>query len=372
MLKISLFSILLVFNSSLLFSANVEQQKQLQNYADVTKWLIDNQSNIEELIKETAKASQTKWFVEPKATPQVAEPKKSVKLPEVNSEKYIKHTVEPKDTLFAISKKYNIKLDTIKKINNLEDENIKIGMILLVPNINNLPNNDEINTVVKSIEGEKQLEVKQKIADKPLEVKADRQVEPFDYQALLPEYKYYRVVAGDTLASIAKNNNMSKEELLALNNLTPNSILSVDLILKIKSNYKNNPNKTIDNDNFVWPVIGRLLIAYGPQSGGTINEGINIAAKKGTQVKVAQDGLITYVGQDIKGYGNIILVQHKNNWVSAYAHLDTVVVKKGQLVKGGSVIGTIGVSGGVSQPQLHFELRKDIKPMDPLNYLNSN
>jgi murein DD-endopeptidase MepM/ murein hydrolase activator NlpD len=167
---------------------------------------------------------------------------------------------------------------------------------------------------------------------------------------------------------------MSKEELFALNNFDANSVLSVDQIVKIKSNYGGNVQKEssgIVKDGFIWPVVGRLLMAYGTQEQGLMNEGINIAAKAGTDVKATQEGIVIYVGDSLKSFGNLVLVQHDKSWISAYAHLGTVKVNKGQKVLKGDVIGKVGDSGNVSTPQLHFELRYNIKPIDPLNYLVS-
>jgi murein DD-endopeptidase MepM/ murein hydrolase activator NlpD len=121
---------------------------------------------------------------------------------------------------------------------------------------------------------------------------------------------------------------------------------------------------------FPWPVSGRVLASYGSGSGdGTRNEGINIAAPRGTSVRVIDSGTVAYAGNELKGYGNLVLIKHANGWISAYAHLDDVLVKQGDTVSVGQVIAKVGSTGGVSEPQLHFELRRGKKPVDPREFL---
>jgi murein DD-endopeptidase MepM/ murein hydrolase activator NlpD len=116
---------------------------------------------------------------------------------------------------------------------------------------------------------------------------------------------------------------------------------------------------------FRWPAHGRIIQAY--KSGG--NEGINIALPEGTSVKAAEAGVVAYAGNDLKGYGNLVLIRHPNGFVSAYANNSDIEVKRGDVVKRGQVIAKSGQSGNVASPQLHFELRKGSTPVDPTQYL---
>ena len=120
---------------------------------------------------------------------------------------------------------------------------------------------------------------------------------------------------------------------------------------------------------FPWPVRGRVLANYGNMPGGGHNDGINIAAPRGTPVRSIDTGTVAYAGNEVKGYGNIVLIRHANGWISAYAHLEDVTVKQGQTITAGEVIAKVGNSGGVQQPQLHFELRRGKKPVDPKEFL---
>jgi murein DD-endopeptidase MepM/ murein hydrolase activator NlpD len=119
------------------------------------------------------------------------------------------------------------------------------------------------------------------------------------------------------------------------------------------------------NPEFRWPARGRIIQGFKP--GG--NEGINIAVPEGTSVKAAESGVVAYAGNELKGYGNLILIRHPNGFVSAYANNGDIEVKRGETVKRGQTIAKSGQSGNVASPQLHFELRKGTKPVDPTQYL---
>ena len=120
---------------------------------------------------------------------------------------------------------------------------------------------------------------------------------------------------------------------------------------------------------FYWPVRGRVIAVFGPGPGGTHNDGINIAAPMGTTVSAAENGTVAYAGDDLKGFGNLLLIKHPGNWVSAYAHNDVLLVRRGDRVRRGQAVARVGDTGGVAAPQLHFELRLGVKPIDPLDHL---
>jgi murein DD-endopeptidase MepM/ murein hydrolase activator NlpD len=116
---------------------------------------------------------------------------------------------------------------------------------------------------------------------------------------------------------------------------------------------------------FLWPAKGRIISNFGPRLGGLHNDGINIAAPLGTPIFAAENGVVAYVGNGLKGFGNLILLKHAEGWTTAYAHTDKTLVKRGTHVKRGEKIGTVGKTGGVSKPQLHFEVRKGARAIDP-------
>jgi murein DD-endopeptidase MepM/ murein hydrolase activator NlpD len=121
---------------------------------------------------------------------------------------------------------------------------------------------------------------------------------------------------------------------------------------------------------FRWPVRGKVITTYGAKTNGKSNDGINLAVPEGTPVKAAEDGVVAYSGNELKGYGNLILVRHANGYVTAYAHASELLVKRGDTIKRGQVIAKSGQSGEVGSPQLHFEIRKGSSPVDPLQFLN--
>jgi murein DD-endopeptidase MepM/ murein hydrolase activator NlpD len=116
---------------------------------------------------------------------------------------------------------------------------------------------------------------------------------------------------------------------------------------------------------FLWPVNGKVVSVFGLKDGGQHNDGINIAAPLGTPVRAAENGVVVYAGNELRGFGNLLLIRHADGWVSAYAHCDALLVKRGDQVKRGQVIARVGQTGAVSSPQLHFELRKSGQAVDP-------
>jgi murein DD-endopeptidase MepM/ murein hydrolase activator NlpD len=121
---------------------------------------------------------------------------------------------------------------------------------------------------------------------------------------------------------------------------------------------------------FRWPVRGKVITGYGAKTNGKSNDGINLAVPEGTPIKAAEDGVVAYSGNELKGYGNLVLVRHSNGYVTAYAHASELLVKRGDTIKRGQVIAKSGQSGEVGSPQLHFEIRKGSSPVDPLQFLN--
>jgi murein DD-endopeptidase MepM/ murein hydrolase activator NlpD len=124
--------------------------------------------------------------------------------------------------------------------------------------------------------------------------------------------------------------------------------------------------------SFRWPTRGRVIAAYGSKLNGQNNDGINIAVPEGTPVKAAEDGTVAYAGNELKGYGNLVLIRHANGYVSAYAHASELLVKRGDAVKRGQIIGRSGQTGNVTSPQLHFEIRKGSTPVNPNQFLSGN
>jgi len=122
---------------------------------------------------------------------------------------------------------------------------------------------------------------------------------------------------------------------------------------------------------FRWPVRGRVISKFGTKPNNTRNEGINIAVPEGTGVRAAEAGVVAYAGNELKGYGNLVLIRHQNGWVTAYAHNSELMVKRGDAVRRGDVIARAGKTGSVKTPQVHFEVRQGATAVDPMKYLSS-
>jgi murein DD-endopeptidase MepM/ murein hydrolase activator NlpD len=120
---------------------------------------------------------------------------------------------------------------------------------------------------------------------------------------------------------------------------------------------------------FNWPVRGRLLSIYGAKGQGLHNDGINIIAPRGAAVRAAGSGVVVYAGNELRGFGNLLLIKHSGGWVTAYAHTETLLVKRRDKVNKGQIIAKVGTSGNVVRPQLHFEVRKGKRAIDPLRHL---
>ena len=122
---------------------------------------------------------------------------------------------------------------------------------------------------------------------------------------------------------------------------------------------------------FRWPVRGRVITSFGPKANGQQSDGIDLAVPEGTAVRAAEDGVVAYAGNELKGYGNLILIRHGDGFVTAYAHASEIMVKRNDTVRRGQVIAKSGQTGNVTSPQLHFEIRKGSSPVDPAQFLPS-
>jgi len=235
------------------------------------------------------------------------------------------------------------------------------------------------------------------------------------YRMKLPPPNNYRVRAGDSVTGIARLYEVSPRQIVKLNGLQPPYRLNVGQVLRLpnllgntppqaamsstasvpraeregvgnvpqpsskpraqtasttqRANIPNRTPKLSGNGQYMRPVDGKIISSLYPKDGGLHKDGINIRAPKGTPVRAAQNGVVVYAGNDLEGYGNLILVRHQNNKMTAYAHLDKMIAKRGATVQQGQSIGTVGSTGQVSSPQLHFEIRQGTKALNPVKYL---
>tara|TARA_E500000178_G_C17031475_1_gene760836 strand:+ start:2302 stop:3159 length:858 start_codon:yes stop_codon:yes gene_type:complete len=206
---------------------------------------------------------------------------------------------------------------------------------------------------------------------------------------IIPSINLHIVQRGETIYSISRKYDVDRYQLSRLNNVKIQKvifpgqklIIPSKKIIKIKkgSNKKDNFKEKnerqaeqkykLKKQNFLWPIKGDIILNFGQIKPGLHNDGINIEGKLGSPVKASQDGKVIYVGNEIPGYGNLILIKHKGNLITAYAHLKKISIKKNIQVKKGDRIGEVGKTGNVITPQLHFEIRKGKKAFNPKNFL---
>jgi murein DD-endopeptidase MepM/ murein hydrolase activator NlpD len=189
----------------------------------------------------------------------------------------------------------------------------------------------------------------------------------------------HTVAKGDTLYGISRSYGVDLHSLAGANALAPPYALAVGQVLVVPGGSAATPvRQTVldvalparEGAGFAWPLQGAVLSTFGPKPGGLHNDGINIKARSGDPIRAAEAGVVVYAGNGLKSYGNLVLVRHAGGWVTAYAHADRILVGRGDTVKKGDVIAWAGQTGGVPEPQLHFEIRKGTAAVDPLKYLD--
>jgi len=225
------------------------------------------------------------------------------------------HIVEPGETLIGIARKHGVSLSTLARANNIQPyASVGIGERLVIP-------------------GSRRVAA---LHAPPPQIEPPRTAKPSEsVGSVAPENA--RMVAPEVQVT-AQNSAKAAEAAGGL-------------------------------PSFRWPVHGRISARFGEKINGVANDGINLAVPEGTPIKAADDGVVAYAGNELKGYGNLVLLRHANGYVSAYANASELLVKKGDAVKRGQIVARAGQTGNVSFPQLHFEIRKGSTPVDPMQFL---
>ncbi len=283
--------------------------------------------------------------------------------------------VQPGDTVYALSRKFSVAPDAMIETNNLAAPYaLRVGQVLKLPSGSTVVTHD---APARRVTAQDQL---------------------------------YLVRRGDTLYSISRRLGVSVEEIAAANRLAAPYTLDVGRQLLIPSApadafkplqtaavapksepapvaeqratagnvadiarnvaYTPPPAQSAES-MFSWPVRGRIVSEYGSGNLGRRNDGVNIAAPVGAAVRAAADGQVVYRGSELEGFGNLLLIKHADGFVTAYAHNDAMLVKKGDHVRKGQVIAKVGQTGAVSTPQLHFEIRQELQTVDPVALLGA-
>jgi murein DD-endopeptidase MepM/ murein hydrolase activator NlpD len=311
--------------------------------------------------------------------------------------------VQPGDTLYSLARRHGVPVAAIKDANGLQNETLRPGQRLALP-----------------VEAADRAPVARGPQQAPGRMPMARSMPP---PAAAPAPAVERAPAGwegrytlkngDSLYGIARQHGTTLEELKRVNGITDPTKVWAGTVLSVPGRAETAaadrappsagpprvvqvPTRIINatpdqsqrsasrsdvatdagppaaeaaSTKFRWPVRGRVIAGFGKRPDGTHNDGINLAVPQGTEVHASEAGRVAYAGNELKGYGNLILIRHANGWVSAYAHADQMLVKSGDTVRRGQVIAKAGKTGSVDQPQLHFELREGSRPVDPLPHL---
>ncbi|MBQ8784647.1 MAG: M23 family metallopeptidase [Alphaproteobacteria bacterium] len=259
------------------------------------------------------------------------------------------------DTLYSISKRYDYQLRDLIDTNNLKPPyTLKVGQILIAPATN-------YHTVKK---GDTLYSISRQYG---VEVKTIADNNGLDYPYTLVIGQKL-VVRGKNKTTLASNYSPPKPNTSVSQNSQRNTTKAKKTATRRPTSKPTKISK-YRKTKFLWPVKGTIVSKYGAIGKGRANDGINIKAPRGTSVKAADKGMVAYSGNELKGFGNLILIRHDDGWITAYAHNEKLLVKKGQRVERGEKIATVGSTGGTNTPQLHFEIRAGKNPVNPVNYL---
>ncbi|MGE0765400.1 MAG: LysM peptidoglycan-binding domain-containing protein [Hyphomicrobiaceae bacterium] len=249
------------------------------------------------------------------------------------------YTVSPRDSLYSIARRHNIKVAELQAANGIGDPSrLRAGTVLKIPGAATSAHADAPTTspapVPPAVAREAQAELAPDISTRPRIINAAP-------EAPQPPPERVAVAAPKTPV---------------LNDASP-------------ATERTKPQSAAVAGKFRWPARGRIVAGFGRRPDRTHNDGINILVPQGASVHAAEAGTVAYAGSELKGYGNLILIRHEGNWISAYAHNDSLLVRRGDHVERGQEIAKAGKTGAVDQPQLHFELRQGSKPVDPVPHL---
>ena len=303
---------------------------------------------------------------EPKTEPKPetkAEPKKEVKTekkqtPTVEQTRKtttrvdIEHiTVTPGDTLYSLSRKYSIPVNDLAVMNDLTAPfALYAGQKLKVPDLSTAPVRTAKITTTKPTKAE----------SAPATTQSDK-----------PKTEQKQTAKTTTKQTEKQPSNQTKKT-------AQKPAQKTDKKQQTQNTAKAKPTTAAakkpaimarSSSRFSWPVRGKVLSNYGAKTNGLFNDGINIGAVRGSSVLAAENGVVAYAGNEVKGMGNLVIIQHSDGWMTVYAHMDSMTVRRGSRVGVGQKIGTVGQTGKVDKPQLHFEIRKGTKAYNPIQYL---
>ena len=251
------------------------------------------------------------------------------------------HTVGPGETMFSVARRYKVSPVSIAKANSLPPHHmVKMGERLTIPGVGGSRTATAMTQPATAT------------------ATAPRTTQPVATAAATTAPQRIASAPQPRLADTQPATNSARVITPAKDNPADDSKADAT-----------ETGSTSASGGFRWPARGRVIAGFGPKPTGQQNDGINLAVPEGTPIKASEDGVVAYAGNELKGYGNLVLVRHSNGYVTAYAHASELNVKRGEAVKRGQMIGKSGQTGNVTSPQLHFEIRKGSSPVDPMQYL---
>jgi murein DD-endopeptidase MepM/ murein hydrolase activator NlpD len=254
------------------------------------------------------------------------------------------HIIAPGETLMKLSRQYNKPLVEIARANNIPPSTlVKVGDRIVIPG-------------VRGTQPLQQVASRQPVANPALGTRP----------SLATPAKPAPQIAQPKLSVPATQKVVSTPAAPVIASSTANVVTPAT---QNPEPPKVKQDATAAVPSFRWPVNGRVIQAFGPKSTGQQNDGINVSVPEGTAIKAAEDGVVAYAGNELKTYGNLVLIRHANGYVTAYAHASEIMVKRDDTVKRGQVIAKSGQTGTVTAPQVHFEIRKGSTPVDPAPFL---
>ena len=309
--------------------------------------------------------------------------------------------VQPGQTLFSIARANGKSVQELMAANGMSTPTIKVGQRIVIPGVANPVSPAPTVARVQRANGADMVTLRPTAAPQPKRQNT-------------ASTRRHRVQPGETWYALGRKYRVHPRKIAAHNGLSLSSGLKVGQVVKIpaadgwnmpaarttrvserpkdtarkdqerirvaerpqatpqppKPQSGSKPASTAGSD-FIWPVRGQVIGAFGKQANGQRNDGIDIAAPAGTPVRAAASGTVAYAGNELKAYGNLVLIRHPGGWVTAYAYNSKLSVKRGDYVKQGQKIAEVGQTGIARTPQLHFELRKGATPVNPLKYLGN-
>jgi murein DD-endopeptidase MepM/ murein hydrolase activator NlpD len=280
--------------------------------------------------------------------------------PDVAARYGASYTVKPGDSLYGIAREHNVRVSELQQVNGISDpRRVRPGVTLRVP-------------------GQGMREAPRHVAEytppaPPLPPSArSADTEPSEQQRYgAATTMQPTIINGERrVASLSNKAIDASPEVPPVQPSPPaQRQAATEQKVAIAAPPPSSAPASVDSVKLRWPASGKIIAGFGGRPDGTHNDGINLQVPLGTEVHAAEAGIVAYAGSELKGYGNLVLLRHDNGWVTAYAHNDELLVKRGDKVKRGQVIAKAGKTGSVDQPQIHFELRQGSRPVDPIPYL---